>query len=488
MFPTMKYARHLLFWTFVTTFFLISTTTIFYAFGYRFNFTRGIFIYTGAISVKANPENVDIRIDDEMIPQQKLGILNKAILIAGLTPGEHRIEVSAPGYFPWDKKVIVQSGLSAEFWNVLLTKTNPAPEILTGIDRVRKIFPAPDENLYAVAQQENTTLTISIFDTQSNEKTMSFFLDNATFPKESENIEWSPDNRKLIIPLEQNGLPTYAIANLKDQKITYLQSPVEKIVSLSHPRWDSTTRNLLFYWKNKSLYRADSEQVTKTPLLIKAGIVAYDISKDNLYYLYENGIIYRVPANRNDVEPTQVTVNALDIAPQNPYSLVVYDDNRIAIRDLTTGALWVHNKYSSSQAIPKLLMKQGSKGVQFSNDGKKLLFFGDHDISVYFTVAWAPQPSRNADTTLQIIRLASDIKNVQWTQSYEHILFTAGTRASIVELDHRDHRNITPLISFHDSIIQVISRFQKNLTYFVLENGQVQVITFPAVQTNLFGF
>lgn len=484
----MRHIQRFVFWAFVGVFFITASLVILYAFGYRFNLERGIFIYTGSISIKSNPQTVNISIDDELIPSQRLGILNNAILVSGLTPGEHFVKVSADGYLPWSKKAIVQSGLSADFWNVLLVKENAAPQKIPSINSAIKIFPAPDQNIFAVAKTENGKFTINILDTDAIENEEVFSLSEVSLPQSGENIEWSPDNRKLIIPLENNGERAYSIVNINDKNIAALQKPVQNERSLSNPRWDPTTRNFIFYLSGNILYRANTETPEDTPLFVKENVLAYDISGNNIYYLRnDNGIIYRIPANA-DTSPVQITTTPIDINLGNAYSLIVYDNDRIAIKEHQNGKLWIYNKLSADEIIFKVLSENETKGAQFSNDGKKLLFFTDNEIAVYFTNDWKTQPVREKDSTLQVARFSSTIKNVGWTKDYEHILFTANGNAKIAELDHRDRRNIAEIVSFPSPIVQTLSRFESNRVYFILETGELHFIEFPTPQNNLFGF
>lgn len=484
----MRHIQRFVFWAFVAVFFITASLVLLYAFGYRFNLERGIFIYTGSISIKSNPQNVDISVDDELIPSQKISIINNAILVSGLTPGEHFVKVSADGYLPWSKKAMVQSGLSTDFWNVLLTKENGAPQKIEIENSAIKIFPAPDQNLFAIAKIRNDELVVDTLDTDTMKSKPVFSLAQASLPQNEENIEWSPDNRKLIIPFENNGERAYSIVNINDKNIVALQKLSPDEHSLSNPRWDPTTRNFIFYLSDNILYRANTETPEDTPLFIKENVLAYDISGNNIYYLRnDNGIIYRIPANA-DTPPIQITTTPIDIDPKNAYSLVAYDNDRIAIRKRENGKLWIYNKLSADEIIFKTLSENGTKGMQFSDDGKKLLFFTNNEISVYFANDWKTQPVREKNTTLQVARFSNAIKNVEWTKDYEHILFTTNGNAKIAELDHRDRRNIAEIVSFPSPIVQALSRFESNRVYFILETGELYFIEFPTPQNNLFGF
>jgi len=484
----MRNIQRFIFWTFVGVFFITAPAVILYAFGYRFNFERGIFIYTGSISVKSNPRAVNIYVDDELIPEQKLGIINNAILISGLKPGEHFVKVSADGYLPWSKKAIVRSGLSTDFWNVLLTKKDSLPQKIQTEGSALKIFPAPNENLFAVAKMKNGEFVVDTLDTDAAKNEQIFSFAQSNLPSNEENIEWSPDNRKLILPLEYDGMRAYFIINIKDKSATELQKFIPNKQTLSNPRWDPTIRNFIFYLRGNTLYRANTEAPEILPLSTKENILTYDISKNNIYYLSsDSGIVYRIPVN-TDTQPIQITTTPVNINPKGVYSLIIYDDSRFALREHQNGKLWIYNKLPSDEIIFRSFAESGVKGAQFSDDGKKLLFFTNNEISVYFTNDWETQPTREKNTVLQIARFSSTIKNVKWVKNYEHITFTINGSGKIIELDHRNRRNIEQIVSFASPIVQALSRFENNRVYFILETGELHFIEFPVPQNNLFGF
>ncbi len=486
----MTHIRPFVFFAFVGLFFITAFSVVFYAFGYRFNLERGIFIYTGSISIKSAPETVDIRIDGKPISQKNLGILNNSILISGLAPGEHFIEVSAPGYLPWSKKALVASGLSTEFWNVLLAEERATLQDIPGVDSVKKTFPAPDQNLLAIARQGDDEFIVDILDTATGKSERVFSLPGASLPLNGENIEWSPDNRKLIVPFEQAGVRLYSIVTITDKLVVPLERLAHHERELHNPRWDSTTRDIVFYLDGTTLYRADTEASDDDrPLAIRENVLAYDISGNDIYYLSgDDGIVYRMSGNNPGADPTQITTTSIDLDSQVPHSIVVYDDARLAIRERETGKLWIYNKLPSGETILRPLAADGARGVQFSNDGKKLLFFTDNEISVYFVRDWEAQPMREKNTAIQVARFSSAIKNVQWTEDYEHILFTLNGSAKIIELDSRDRRNMAEIATFPAPVSQALSRFGENRIYFVSESGSLDYILFPASQTNIFGF
>jgi len=486
--------RPFLFSVFSLSFFTITSVVLFYTFGYRFNFERGIFVYTGSISIKSVPEKVDITVDNELIPEKKLGILNQSIHIGGLNPGEHFIRVSAPGYSTWTKKVAVGSGLSTEFWNVLLLKEKNVPEILPETNFVTNIFQSRKRGIFALTEKKDSTLSVSILDTNTNTRTSLLSLDNTIFPLDiSENIEWSPNNTHILVPTEQNNRLTYSIVNIETQEVTTLDAIVNEKEGeiIRNPRWDPANRDYILYTRGSSLYRINIVEKNALPILIKNNIRAYNFSGQDIYYLDDtNGIIYHLSGNINASEPNQITTEPLSILPSSDYTLILYNESRITVRENMTGRLFIYNTLSDKMIL-KEIAKKDVLGVQFSDDGKKLLFFTDNEISVYFVRDWETQPTREQDTILQIARFSTPIHNIVWWSDYEHILLSHNNTAKIIELDNRDQRNITDIATFSTSLQKILFYPDDNFLYFVSDIDQKTgtLSRIPLTETtNIFGF
>ncbi|MEK7181852.1 MAG: hypothetical protein AAB708_01865, partial [Patescibacteria group bacterium] len=456
----MQKLRPFIFWLFCGLFFLTVTSVILYAFGYRFSLDRGIFIYTGSVTIKANPQDIQISVDNEVVPKKRLGLLNNSFHIAGLTPGEHFIEVTAPSYNTWQKKVVVESGRSTEFWNVLLSKNDPALETLPKTAFATRLFPSPRNNEMAIVKKNGTELTVDITDTRDGSGEQIFSLQNADLLPEGEgNIEWSPDGSFLLIPLLENKEYRYFLVDRKTKEAKLLDVLNQNTNTSKYPRWDPAARDFLFYINGQALFHIDTVNPLAPPLLTKENIRAYDISSSSIYYLsQENGIVYRAPADNQESGAIQITTEPIALDPDGTYTLIVYDEKRLALFERKKGQLFVFNNAAETGPVGlKELLPSGVKGMQFSDDGKKLLYFTDNEISTYFLREWEVQPIREPDTTTQIARFSTPIKNVQWTKDYEHVLFSLNGNVKIIELDNRDRRNLLDLITFPTPVTQVVS-------------------------------
>ena len=480
--------RRILFFLFSASFFVAASSVLFYAYGYRFSIERGIFIYTGSLSLKTNVETVTIRIDGELIPEKKLGILNNSIQVSGLAPGEHFVEVSAPGYQTWSKKFVIQSGLTAEFWNIFLVEANYPRETIAGTENVLKMFPAPN-SLMATVKVEGDRTSVDILDITSGGREEVYTTTTARFlPTTETNIEWSPESHKLIVPLVAETGPLFVIATIETKESRLLSELSGITDPIRAPRWDATTKDFLFFLAGQSLYRLDTRTTTPGASLLSDHISAYDISGNKLLYLdSHDGLVYEINGDGNDQSPKQITDTALTLTPNGVYSLISYDDTRLAIIEEEAGSLSVYNEKAP---VHLKEIGRGVKSIQYSDDGKKLLSYSENEISVYFNRDWEAQPFRSADSIVQIARFSAPVRNVMWAEDYEHVIFSLGKNVKMIELDNRDRRNLSDLLTLPTAPLQLLPRFGSDTLYVVSESdgsatNTVFRITLPQFATFL---
>lgn len=475
--------RVVLFLLFVSSFFVASGSILFYAFGYRFNFERGIFIYGGSITLKSNPVEINVKIDGVPLSTGNLSRINQSYHISGIIPGEHSIEISAPGYQTWSKNVVVRSGLSNEFWNITLPRqeytTTPYPDT----DGFIKYFQSPEPSVFAGIQERNHTVRITMRDTEKEVGDILYSQSNAFFAFEkNENLEWSTAGDRIVFPLLLEGARHTITVNAETKEVRDLSTELNQF-TITRPRWNPAVRNSLFYRSGDKLYRLDlTASITEPlePILLAEHVAAYDISGSDVFIANtEDGLIYRFGADETLPELNPITFTPLKNLDTNA-TLVVYDAYRIAILS-SDGTLSFFNADLDNQPL-RTLADRGIQGVQFSDDGKKLLFFSDHEVSVYFIREWEVQPKRDRDSIWQISRFADPISMVQLTKDYEHILYLKGSQVFVTELDNRDRRIIHELIHFDRPPLQILSRVNANQIFFVADTGdssELLSINFP---------
>ena len=478
--------KRIFFWTLFVLFWLVSAIIIGYTFGYRFSFQKGIFIYGGAITLKTTPQAVNVYLDGTLVPSGMLNILNSSYHINGIRPGEHFLEVKAPNYQTWSKKISVHSGISTEFWNIVLAQDSYTREDYES-SGIEKFFISPHKNLAAFSQQIENNFFVKILDPGTLEIDQVFSSTDYTFTNDDkENIEWSPQAHRLIIPALKNGEKNYFITII-DTKETLDLASLSGMSNLSHVRWDPKNKDVLFFISGDSLYRMDLNDIQNKKLIVEH-LASYDLSPKYLFYFQlPEGIVYKTNLDGSDT-PQQITTSTPDMNDDS-YQIITYDEVRIVFLNKSHN-LYIYNKGAEDTYFNKL--SDNAQGAQFSDDGKKLLFWTDTEISVYFVSKWEVQPTRTENELMSKTRLLDPIQNVQWVRDYEHILFTNNNKIKMIEIDNRDHRNMMDVLSLNDNSSLLVNNFTDGKLYYTEKNDQGQnalhAIYFPERTTFLQGF
>lgn len=481
--------------TLVTLFFVTAFSVLFFSFGYRFNFDRGIFIHTGSITIKSNPKDVRILIDGKDVPSGLINIINQSYHITGLRPGEHFLRIEADGYRSWEKKVTIQSGISTEFWNILLIRnTYPVTETASG--KFQKIFPSPEQRYLALVSNVDESVAVDVLEKGTGEVTRIASLSGYHFDTEShENIEWMEDGSTFLLPIRNiENVSEIFIIDRESGASTNVRELVSSEETLRMARWHPRSDGSFFALSGTSLWlvHPDEPDTDKRVTVVETGISAYDLSEKFIYLLDQTtGTIRTLDiGNEGGTEPQDLTKPIPEVASMEKPVLNAYDEKRVAIYDPRgDGFLW-----NDIGGIEPIVSRLGGdiRSIQFSNDGKKILFSDGNQISVMFVRDWDTQPIRKVGESIQIARFSVPFSSVQWSKSYEHALFSIGADVRIAELDHRDRRQMDTLLSFPDrTVIQILPSFDENLAIFLVrdqatDDSHIYSVAFPE-STGIFG-
>ena len=469
--------RRILFWLIFLLFLITAPAAVLYSQGYRFDHYRMIFIHSGSITVKSTPSNPSLYVNGTLKPTSNLGIINGSLTVGGLRPGNYDLKIVSNGYSDWEKKIDVHSGISSEFWNVVLIPQNPKISQIES-HNVGKFYPSPTGKHIAYIERADTNFALLSTDVGQNSvnslysSSDIFFTDN---PKE--NIEWNSKEDQLLCPIRRNGNDDYLAASIGNNSRSEFLSDLSKMTNIVEARWSSRENGVVYFLAKSQnnlvdLFKFDLS--SNKPNLIVSGVATYDLSRDSIYLIRDNNMLYKSDLEGQNI--TQLTSRPFGeekIADISQF--IAYDDDR-QVLITTDGNLYVHNN-----GLEDFLQKIGSsvEGAQFSNDGKKLLFWTGNDISVLFLREWDVQPYREENEIQSVIRLASPVSNVIWYRDYEHIFYSIGNEIRIIELDPRDHRITNDIFQNNLDSFTATYNGSKGIYYFLRESdGDPEIFYF----------
>ena len=496
-----KLKRKLFFWLLVALFFVVTPVVILEARGYRFDLHRGVFVHSGTVSIKNNPQNVDILVNGEPA-KSNLNRINNSYNITGLIPMGYNMEIKADGFQTWNKKIDVHSGLATEFWNILLARNN-YEDVSYSTGGIDNFFISPKDSLIAFTNNSSEGVSLNILNIKDKTINNTFHFSNGFFSKEElkENIEWSPEENYLSVPLkitsttkklegriEKTEITTaykYFVIDMGSNDSFNLNDFLGK-ADIRNVRWDPKEKDYLFFLSGNDLYRANIRDVSDITV-IASDVSSFDLAKTGVYYTQlPDEILFKTSLD-GKAEKNQITNNFPETLDGPNEKLIVYDEDRIAFINKNKD-LFVYNKGEHDNYFKKLAA--GVESIQFSDDGKKLLYWTGNEISVYYLRDWNVQPARIEDEIDNITRFSTPLENVQWFKDYEHVLFSVGSQIKIIELDPRDHKNIMDLPKTSLEKFSVTYNNSLEYLFFIDKRGEVPdlySIIFPEKIT-LLGF
>jgi len=178
---------------------------------------------------------------------------------------------------------------------------------------------------------------------------------------------------------------------------------------------------------------------------VKSYLVGLSASLTHLEWLPDGKEIYLDIGGQSftlklDKFPLALKKRAASKAPEN--ILIVFGDYTFPKEGQT---LYFFNK--DSQMFEKIL--EGLKGLKASPDNKKLVFFSDSEIWIFYLKDKAEQPTKKAGERQFLVRLSEKIGDVFWLND-NYLIFSAGNKIKISETDERDRLNIADIATFEN--------------------------------------
>ncbi len=516
-------SRIIFFWVMACSCILVTCTVIFLSLGYRVSVTDNIMtlIYTGSIKYKSEPRDVTVTIDGRIPGAQRLNFINGTYHITGVRHGLHDVRIEASGYKPWEKTVRVRSGITTDFWNVPLVREKYEQTRHPSVVAPQKTYFSADLAFLAYPQtvtDDTQTLFVPVISIADGTaiNTLSF-TDTAFAGAPHENIEWSPSQESLIIPVER--LVNESIENQsanddistprKDYVITRIDPESEYYVyiseilpdfdpgtlkplnfdSLSHVRWHPRRTDVVFFIADGSLYEltvsTEEDSVQEEAKKIAENVVAYDFADDGLYILDQSGRLFGSSSFSLTEDLTEITFFPSSKDQPGSVRLIAYDENRIAHITTNTGDLTVYNLDTTNEQEVTRRLETGIIDAQFSDDGKKLLFYSSNKVFVYFVRDWIAQPQRDFNTIKEVTASANGITSVLWISDYEHVITVIGDTLNLVGIDHRGGFQETNILTRNLADQNVVMNKNDHILYFT---DKFDSDDFPILRSIVFPF
>lgn len=433
--------RKILFSTFLTTFFIATISISLYATGYKLDlkhpFSPMMIQKTGMIIFKTEPEGATIYINEKEQEEllSKL-LLKKEVIktpakIKGLLHGEYNVKLELDGYWPWNKKIRINSGQISHAQNIKLFKKDLPMQIVNTKGQDMSYSP----NKKKVFLKEANLLV----DLKTEEK--------IEIPKsEKNNILWSEDNKKLII-----GDTIFDIKNT--EKTTNLSKLIG--ANIKNPKWDKNNTNKLYYIHKNSLNCFNFTNNENKNLIDNQNILDFLIKDGKIITISKER--FKTILKLYSLEKSNL-IKEIEVPFSENYKLINKDHDLINLYDKNYSILYLINPFSLIDPLEEIISNVkytywvGSDNLLYANDFEVWSFdLTDHKKNL-------------------LTRISDKITGVIKAKKSEHIIYFTNKSIEILELGEYDKIQVTRLIDL-DRVSDPALSESEDVLYFYAKIG-----------------
>ncbi len=441
--------RRLIYSVFMLIFLIAAPILILYAAGYRYSFKKNKFQKTGAIFAETEPKGAAIFIEDEKYQDKTTAQINN------LLSGEYLIRLEKDDYYPWQKKLNIEPEKVTFIKKLVLFKKNTLPIIMLEKPALASL-PSPDsQNLISVifANNQQELWLTALARQESSALPLAYQAE-----KKFELIDWSPNNKKILIREITKQKTDYLVVNAeKPEEIMALSkfsSLTLPLKDLQRIKWDLNNDNYLYIQKGAEIYQINlATQTTelqkiKTPgdFLLVDGSFYYLQEKESTTYLIKNSL----------TNPAVESEPIIKLPSSKNYVFLASLPNFIILSD--TGN---QNLFAIDPAKEEIILNTRAKNIRWSADKSQLLYYNDWEMWVYYL----------GDSSKELIaRYGNEIKEAIWYPLPGWLIFSQKIAEdknvlTAIELDSRDYRQTIQLVEVERIDNLVIDSEGKNIFF-----------------------
>lgn len=442
--------KKILFWAFTVLFFLSIPIGILVTQGYRIDFNTLRIVKTGGIDVGI--ENVEARVFVDGKLKKETNFIFRNAIIRNILPNTYTVRVEKNGYRDWEKRVEVEEGQVAKFPAVRLFPNALMPHVIS--ENTTENFAISPNKKFALMTQ--TTHISPATESVSRVLQIQLLnLEHGNSPKPLitleagetvESLRWA-DAGSVFYIHTQSSLSQRVYTGSIEQPDTLINWSAflrrSYIPALSSQNYTMPSNNLSVLWVfihgedgSFSVSELNIDKGIIRPNIVTS-IVTSQIVRENLFYVNARGMLLRtyLPTGSSlELSPTAIT----KVDTRGGAHIVVRDDQQ-AVMVLNKGDLFLWREGASFSKIGENI-----NDAQFSPDRKKLMFWNQAQVVVYWLEeAFGPPKREKGRTEIVNIPQGQGIQTVFWFgKEPNHIVIQTNNELMVTELDSRDHRNI----------------------------------------------
>lgn len=429
--------RSIIFWSFITFFFVTAPLSVLYTAGFRYNFQNGSLVRTGVISISTVPRNTQISLNGESIGESTPYVIKR------LMPETYSLTLEKDGYHAWSGTVEVKSGATTLLQSILLFR-NEEPELI--INQSITSIAEDGANHVAYIVKEAGWVEIWLHNLKNNDKQLLERIP-AKLLTSTTDLSFSASGGYL---LAQNLTNNYAsVFDALGSKMELKQSLINSSDLLF---WHPSADHLLYATTDKQLHQIDlitgSEKIFNDP---GAGTVILDAT---VITFFDNGSKVEL---RQSFDGENKLIALL---PRSTYKIAKRDNEYLILQDLRGQVLVINIR-----ADQPILFEKQVEIFDWLDDQDILVYSDGIEINVY---------DAKSHHTEFITRQSGAISNITWYTSQDAIIYSTADQIKTIEhFQIAKQRKSTPLLEGADIKLFWINKSGKTLYFF----GEYQGVT-----------
>ncbi|MBZ9577784.1 WD40 repeat domain-containing protein [Patescibacteria group bacterium] len=458
--------RKILFLFLLILFLIAAPLTVFYSLGWRFDWKTKRVIQPGVFYFKVWPKNVQIYLDNEL--KEKTDFFFGSVLVENLLSKKYDVEIKKEGFHTWEKTLEIRKREVTEAKNIVLIPENPRFTVMT--KETKDFFFSPDGEKIILREEgdKKQGWALKLFELDKNVK--SHLIDEGDISKEKVqlfDLKFSPNSKRVLLEVGVKEKLIYYLLEIDKvpallTSLDFLNSDVEKVYF--HPK---NHQKLLVLLALTSETGEETRALSEVDLIDKKislpvleNLITCSILNESIYYLDASGFLFKTGLSFNQEE--RLNIIAFPLKEEAKYEITA-SNSHILLEENDTLYIFDGNKKSFQKLFEPV------KNFKFSPDSQKLVYFNDYEIWVLFLGKKYDQPQKEAGEQLFITRFSEKIDEVFWYTNH-YLIFNAGDKIKIAEIDDRDKINIVDLTEFKEPKI-----FWSNKKLYILSEENLYV-------------
>jgi hypothetical protein len=432
-----KKIRDLILILFVFIFIVMATVTCLFASGYKFNLSwplqfNRLLQKTGILNISSSPKGAFIYLNGKEQKKPTFNLFKKNLLttpvkIKNLLPGNYNLKLEKESYWPIEKKITIESGLTTFEENINLFRSD-LPTIVYKSKEDTPLLSSSGNYLYLSLSQELIDLK--------------YLSPNLLTEKPESGGIWLKDDYKLF----SNG----KIFNLSNNTILDLTDILGKDIK----SWKYNKKEDFIYYASRTntINRLEGDGKTTTTLLKTANYLDYKIEDNSIFtisqvenkkYLQEYNI-----SDQQELKKMELpSIGDYFFSPSNK-------NNYLALYDKKNSSLYLINKENWQKSITINRIKDWDW-----IDKNRIIYHNGWEI-ILFNI--------NDDVSSLLKRVSEPINEIIWHDKENYFIFSTDKNLQAGDLQ------ASPLTTLFktEKIGEMTLDIKKNILYFYTEIGQ----------------